>query len=504
MGIPRSVLLPSLAALALALLLGVFLARRRRAASRMQRALALLLPVATLFVLWTTVGLLVEAPWHHWIAVRLLPSAALLEGHELYTLPGQGALNGWIYPPVFPLVFLATMWIPELTLAIYASALLSAAALVVPLFLLVRRVGGVGLPAWAAFVCAWCGIAGAFPSRNILAGVHVDALAVGLGLLSLTCLVGTGGAVPSGGRLWLSALCAALAAFTKQVELPLVLAETGFLAAVYGRRTALRFLGLAACAGLGLGLLFAAVFGLRGMLLNAFLVPMRHPFLSLRALAPESAREFLPWIAAFVAVLLLFRRRLVRPLSADYTLVFLAALCLLPTSILARAKHGGWLNSYHSQPYLVAALALVLLAAARGLGERARWGMLAALSILALAVLPLGRARFAFRRVRELDRNPERLVSEFARAHPGRAYFPCFPLAVLRGEGRLYHLVWGINDRELGGYSLSDAELRAGIPPHPEYVIIEPGARQDVLRRLPEFRTRTRLPELPGWEVFTR
>jgi hypothetical protein len=502
MGLPPPVVVASLGGVVAAVLAGAYLARVAR--TPLVRCAAFLVPLATLALLWTTLGLLVEAPWHHWIAVRLLPSAVLLEGHALYTEAASGPLTGWIYPPLFPLAMTATMWIEDLTLAIYASALVNAAFLLVPLGVLFRRAGARGLAGWTLFLIGWAASASAFPARNILAGVHADALAVGLGLSSLSCLVRGDGEPPGRRRVVLAALFGVLSVFTKQVEVPLLAAELLFLILVHGRRSALEYLLASSAAALALVALFAAVFGTQALLLNTLVLPMRHPFLTLGPLVLQMVREFLPWIAAYVVAAWLARAAPRPWLASDHALVFLAALFLLPTSILARAKLGGGVNSYHAQPYLIAAVALALSVRLRALPERTRWLALAALSVAGFAALPLGRARHAYRNVGEIGENPQHRAAEFARAHPGEAWFPYYPLASLRGEGALYHFLSGINDRERAGYRVDDASFRAGLPASLRYVAFDPRSSHDVLVRLPEFSRRVELPELPGWVVFER
>jgi hypothetical protein len=504
MGVPPPVLVASLAGLVCALLAGAYLAHALASRPPLVRCAAFLLPSATLVLLWTTLGLLVEAPWHHWIAARLLPSAILLAGHELYTEGVAGPLNGWIYPPLFPLAMTPTMAIGDLTLAIYASALLNAAFLLVPLGLLLHRGGARGLDGWALFLLVWVASASAVPACNILAGVHCDALAVGLGLVSLSCLLGGQGEPPGRRRVFLAALFAVLSVFTKQVEVPLLAAELLFLAVVHGRRSAVGFLLAASLAGLALAGLSMAVFGTSGLLFNAFSVPMRHPFMPFGSIVPEAVREFLPWTIAYGVAAWLARGSGRRWLASDHALVFLVALFLLPTSLFARAKIGGGVNSYHAQPYLIAAVALALLVRLRQLPDRSRWLVLAAVLLVGFATLPLGRARWSYRRVAEIAENPQRRSAAFARAHPGEAWFPYLPLASLRGEGKLYHFVSGVNDRERGGYRVDEASFRAGLPANLRWVAFDPRSPRDILVRLPELSQRVELPELPGWVVFTR
>ncbi len=505
MGPPPLALGATFAGLVLTLAVGLILARRLAERPFGMQFAGFCLPLLLFAVGWISAAFLVEAPWHPWIAARLTPSAALLEGYDLYCARGGGPLNGWIYPPVFALFFAPVMWIPDLTTSIYAGALLSTASLLVPVFVLLRRAGCRGLSGTVLFALAWTCIAIATPTRNMMAGLHVDALAAGLGLLSCSFLVRPG-TVLSRGPLFAAAWLAVLSGWTKQVEAPLLFAQIAYLGLLQGRRSVKVYLLHASLATLATGGLFALWFGVREMFFNVLQVPMKHPYVSFPPVLREMAFLFAPWVALFFALGFLVRRRGGPGLLRDHalTLLLLASLFLLPTSFLARAKVGGFINSYHAQAYLIVAVVLLLSRFVQGLGEAARGSILGALALAALPMLPFGRAWNSCRRLAEIPSNPQRAACEFARSHPREVYFPWFPLATLRAEGELYHFEWGIHDRELAGYPLGDEEIRAGLPARLRYVILEDRSRPDALARLPEFTQGAEVPELPGFKAYTR
>jgi hypothetical protein len=104
-----------------------------------------------------------------------------------------------------------------------------------------------------------------------------------------------------------------------------------------------------------------------------------------------------------------------------------------------------------------------------------------------------------------LSESAQQQALDFARAHPGQAYFPWQPLASAYSEGRLYHFDYAVLDRQFAGYRMSDEHIRAFVPDQLRYVLFHP-SRQDetIMRRLPEFNARVRLEEMPGWIVYTR
>ncbi len=508
MGPPPVALGATLVALSVVLIAAALGARRLRTRPRAERVAAFCLPLFFFAVVWISAGLLIEAPWHSWIASRLSVSATLLEGYELYRGLGEGPLNGWVYPPPFVLFFLPVMLVRDLTAAIYLGSVLNMAWGLVPLFVLTRRSGGAGLTGAALFALAWAGLLISQPTRQILGGVHVDAMTVGLGLLSCSFLIGDGAAgtgSPQRRRLLAAAVLAVASCWTKQVEAPLILVQLAYLGLVRGRRAFLTYFAYASLATLLLGGLFALAFGARDMFFNILVVPSSHPYYPFAPVLREMLRVHAPW-AVLIALsgVLLARRRECAWLDEPYVLPLLVSMFMLPITFFARAKYGGSINSYHALPYLIAACALALLRLVQGLGMRARWSLIGALGLAALPLLSFQRARQAYLLLDEIAENPQAKAYRFARAHPEEVYYPWFPLVTLRADGKLYHFECGVHDRKLAGYEIDDEQVRAGLPARLRYVVYEPGSVQEMLEHLPEFSRRTELAELPGWSAYMR
>lgn len=502
MGLPPVALGVSFAALSAAVIAGALAAIAARTRSGAERFGRFCLPLFFFALAWISAGLLIEAPWHSWIASRLSVSATLLEGYDLYRGHGEGPLNGWVYPPPFVLFFLPIMLVRDLTASIYLGSLLNMAWGVVPLFVLIRRAGGTGLAGAAIFALAWAGLLIAAPTRQIVGGVHVDAMTVGLGLLSCSFLIGD---APERRRLLAAAVLAVASCWTKQVEAPLILVQLAYLGLARGRRAFLTYFLAASLATVLIGGLFALAFGAREMFFNILVVPSSHPYYPFAPVLREMVRVHAPWAVLMALLGLILARRRERPwLREDYALPLLVSIFLLPITFFARAKYGGSINSYHALFYLIAACALALLRLVQGLGERARWSVVGALGLAALPLFSFQRARRAYLLLDDIAENPQQIALEFARAHPEEVYYPWYPLVTLRSDGRLYHFECGVHDRKLAGYELSDEQLRAGLPARLRYVAYEPGSEQEMLEHLPEFSRRLELAELPGWSVYTR
>ncbi|MCP4654673.1 MAG: hypothetical protein GY856_04545 [bacterium] len=460
-------------------------------------------------------------PHWDWNGARVAPSVALASGYDLYYGPDRGPIMSTLYGPVKALCYLPAAWASTPTAAIMIAGALNVGFILLPL-LLIQLAGGRGetrprIAAWAGFLFAAGALLDLRATRYMATKVHVDAPAVGLGLLSCLVLM-TAAERPGHRRLAVAAGLAVLAAWTKQVEAPLIAAQAVYLGVAYGRWTALRFLAWGLALGTLVSLVFVAGFGFDAMLFNIVTLPARHPWqggwtwllLSLVELAIQSS----PFLLIILLALRAMRHgaRGVKPrIGASlrdfpWTLLVLVALFLAPTSVVGRTIIGGDENSYYSLYYLLAAASLILARidwtgpseAGRRIGARV-------LYLLALGALCLAPDLEIPRHLWQLRDNPQEQAYEFARANPGKAYFPWNPLSTLMAEGELYHFDYNVYDRRLAGFKPTDAHFRAHIPPEMQYVLFHENAHdQRVLAFLPEFGREIELAELPDWIVYTR
>jgi hypothetical protein len=487
--------------------------------SRFDRLGLALLPLALLALALLYAVYVARMPHLDWNAVRVLPSVALIRGWTLYFAPGEGPMTLGHYGPVKDLLYLPAGLASTPTGALAIGGTLNVLVILVPLWLMVSSAAAAGAP-WpprrlAGSVLAAAALLLVEPTRAIVARLHVDAPAVGLGLAACWALAG-GGAPPRRRRLAAAAVLGVLAAWTKQVEAPLPLALIVY-AALWGRRTAVTFLVYLAVAGAAVSLAFFAVFGFEEMWFNMIMRPARQPYVggggwgmfgwSLIA----AADVFIHSSPFLLLVLLAVRARGWAPArlaawlrEAPWTIYLLAGFAVLPTSAVGRIIIGGKVNSFHAVAYFAAAAVTVVV---RGeltpsrplLGARLlHWGAVLAVAA-AMPQLGVPRELWTWRD------NPQEQAYRYARAHPGTSYFPWNTLSTLLAEGRLYHFDYSVFDRGLAGYPLSDAHFRRYVPASPRYVIYHRNAQnKHVLRYFPEHVVEAHLEDLPGWTAYSR
>jgi len=339
------------------------------------------------------------------------------------------------------------------------------------------------------------------------AATKLSLVVLGLGLLACVVL-GHGERRLFLTRIAWVALLAVLAVWTKQIEVPLLLALPVYTGLRHGWRSALVLLAVSAAVGVALSAVFVAVFGFEDLRFNLFSIGAGHLAHFGADGAPRSfvdlALESAPWLGIVAVVAQLLRDEGEPWRERDWLLPLLVGVFMFPISAIARSKLGAWENSFHAVYYLIAAASLAVAAALRSPGVPRSMATAALAVVLVLACLPQEGAK-AVARLTSLTDNPQQQAVSFARAHPGQAYFPWNPLASAYAEGELYHFDYAVLDRHLAGYPLSDRHIRAFLPDRLRYVLFHED-RQDeaILRYLPEFRVRGSLPEMPGWIVYTR
>jgi hypothetical protein len=109
-------------------------------------------------------------------------------------------------------------------------------------------------------------------------------------------------------------------------------------------------------------------------------------------------------------------------------------------------------------------------------------------------------------RGRDVHRNAAETAFEYDLRHPGRAYFPCNPMAGLLSEGQAYHVDFSVYDREIAGYPLTARQFETGLPPGFTVIAMPPGEQPQsrALRNMLERYRQIADGELPGWTVYQR
>ncbi|MCP4664358.1 MAG: hypothetical protein GY856_53925 [bacterium] len=497
---------------------GVQLHRRLHGRPIEERLVASLIPLALfcLFLLYfSRIGFMLH---RHWDSARVAPSVALTCGYDLYYGAESGPIMTTHYGPVKALLYLPAALASTPTAAIMIAGTLNVLIVLVPLLLFHLRGNWAEPPArtigLAGFVFSASALLIAEPTRMMVTRVHVDAPAVGLGLLSCFLLL-VPGERPNRRRLASAAACAVLATWSKQIEVPLILAQAAFLGWACGRRVMWSYIAWSALLGAVVSASFLAVFGLENMRFNLVTLPSR--ILGHGDWTEFSAGflELLTRSSFLLLILFLALRRIQRspaggerrPIFATpWALPVTVAVFLAPTSVLSRVIHGGDPNSYHSFFYLLVAASLILthFEVTGSSGHRRRNGA-RVLFLLAAGALCLAPELALPRHLFPLRDNPQQEAYEFARKHPEEAFFPWNPLSTLLADGKLYHFDYTMNFRKVAGFSPSDAHVREHVPRRIRYVIYHRSYYQkSALQFLPEFTHEQSLDELPDWIVTTR
>ena len=433
-----------------------------------------------------------------WSSARLVPVIAWTRGYPLYPPAGEGPITDMIYGPLGAMVYLPAAACSSPTGAIVTGGIIAHLLLVVPiLFIHLRVVPADGRSMLLALLCAsgtYLSLALTRGTRYWLENIHADAPALGFAILACGFLISKEkGSPPSNRSLLGSAVCATLAMFSKQVEMPLLPAFTAWIWSVFGRRAALRYAPAVAGTTIVLLLLSILLFGSGPLFFNLFVVPSRHPWETsftaavaqfLILLPIPTAILFIGGILVWLAVPSgLSHPR--RPFTEPATILLMAAAALVPTALLSRVKTGGRDNSFHPLLFLFVAASVFLLRGATVPGNsrvRRIGAVLVCVCVLAIGGMALT-ALSTFRAIPSAEafrNNPLEMALSFSREHPRQVYYPWNPLITLLSEGELYHFDYGVFDRELAGFPVTEENYRKHIPSDLHWM----GAGEEALKHL--------------------
>lgn len=305
-----------------------------------------------------------------------------------------------------------------------------------------------------------------------------------------------------------------------------------------GRRCFKRYVLCLCFSGAVISTVFLGIFNPQSLFFNTFTVPGNHPWwmldtgqvladsgdiknasknllLAVRELIQQS---FLPAIIVTFYCLyqLLFSSKRPEKLTTwlshnRWTMLVIVSLFMIPTSILGRVKLGGADNALSYTVYFLSAAATLVIIKSvsdspslddRILGEAAK--LLVAIGLVGILCINIPSPGLIALKLQRLPSNPQQIAYEYAKKHPGEAYFPWNPLSSLMAEGKLYHFEYGLFDRELAGFPVSDDHFRAYIPPNVRIIAFSQRNDGYVMRFLPEFSRRIKVDELPGFSVYTK
>ncbi len=394
-----------------------------------------------------------------WNSVRLAPAFMLRHGPTPYPGLEGSPVTTWIYGPVPLLLNLPATLASSTSSALGIAGALNLLFVVIPVFVI----------AWAARLPAstsdrlvsWSILAlclAAWPTPH-LHYIQSDNAAVAFGLFANTLLLSrwrTSGTALAG-----AAFLTALAVWSKQTLIGLVLAQILWLAFTQGARIGLRYLLLAALAGLSLGVAFMSRFGFEGLWLNLVELPGGLPYW------PDPwarARGLALHLTAYVAVPafgLLLGWRFVWRKDSPWLLPTLSWLCLIPLGCLAAFKAGGTANSLYAWLFLLPTAAVSAVGFIQSSG---RTGPKLGVISIAAAFIVL-QAHFTPRWPLSPNTGYLERADQIARASPGEIYFPWNPLVTFFSEGRFYHAEDGFYVRYLVGKAPSRPDAMKNLPP---------------------------------------
>ena len=443
-----------------------------------------------------------ETPFWNVNGSRLMPSFALSRGVNYYVdLARGGPLYSTLYGPLVAIVYLPATWFPTPNSAVLAgSAITVLLAIGAAAFL---HFGRANVANTVAFLAAGLLICYLDPLTYSCFNIHADGPC--LAFAAIAC----GTLYPERRSLPVSALCAVLAIFSKQMFVAVPIALLAYLLLAAGRKAALRYLLWLAVAGAAAGAAAVAVWGFGPLYHCLIWLPSHHPWNDRSAIVSwvQAARQLIR-LSMPVPVLLLagaiYRWRFFT--AGRAVPVLLVGIALVPLSILGRAKTGGDINSLSFATFFLTCGLTLLLADL----ARARLAMSTLLAVLIL--LTAYEAPLAFgimSKIRQLPHAPQEAAFRYLQRHPGEAYFPWFPLSHYYAEHEFRHYGFGIADRLMAGETISTQEFRAYMPGDPRIVAFSKDGNRDLfghdlMQFLPKYDVQARDPELPGWIVYRK
>jgi hypothetical protein len=440
--------------------------------------------IACLWLAWC------EFPFYAWNEVRLAPAFAIRHGINPYPLIGDGPLSTWIYGPVGALLDLPATFAPNVLAALQTAWLINALTVLAPLAVVFftsaeLRARGRVFP-WLALASALLFV----PRPNLVLQV-ADHSAIAFGLLSCWCLVHWPVARV---RLPLAAALVAVAIWSKQITVFLLLAQFAFLWRHERRIAAWRHLGWVSAFGILGAAVFSVAFGFANLWLNLVDIPGR---LGWADFGPRLIMR--PWSLSFqvlvpaVALLAVWRSRTWPTLEQEsgrfFRLMALVFVAMLPIGLIAFFKIGGDTNLLHSWQYLLPGAMLVALAGAND-------SPAGSTRILVVVACGLGLRATQFEALPTRPFTSHLAAAEaLVRAHPHHLWFPQNPLITFYADGKLWHSEDGIATRHLAGYGLREPDFRRHLPSPLEGVVYPSSVKFPfAMPLLPEFSQSVRTP----------
>ena len=553
----------TLASLLIALIAGVWLFIKLSAWKPLDRFAAAATPLALLTTSGLVLNSILSAPFWSWNSTRLISSFALAYGYPLYHSMDEGPIVTSIYTPLSALVYLPATWFNTPTLAVIVGELIGVCFFFLPILWLhlAGNLNNIHRLLWsiAAFFCFFFITLNSSALNYSAFTVHADAPALGLGAAACAVLYHRKHKkrlLP----LLISATLAVLAVLTKQLALPLLIALPAYILLAEGRHSFFNYILCICAAIVAISIPILLSFDRQLMFLNIIVVPGSQPWNPVPGIGGAFAKIFkfisaardiptlflLPTTGVtfylFYQFPVLIRLKKLRLwVDANRWIILVSVgVCMIPTAVLGKIKVGGALNNYSFVGYfLTAAFTLILLELATGILPSHQQSpekivasknskLLICILVAILIIHYASSLRFIATNWRNLPNNPEQIVYDYTKSHPGEVYFPWYSLATVMAERKLYHHPMGMQDREWANFSISDEHFRSHIPTKLKLVAFykqDPGnnpmpylpnfnrlflhplvntLETVVLKYLPEFSKSVKIEELPGWIVYQK
>ncbi|MGG6293742.1 hypothetical protein ACQ4M4_04900 [Leptolyngbya sp. AN02str] len=212
----------------------------------------------------------------------------------------------------------------------------------------------------------------------------------------------------------------------------------------------------------------------------------------------------------------------------------IASVYMFPIAILSRVKLGGGTYSLAVSLYfllcaVVAIASSVATSTANMRPQPKKTKAIKLLVLLAIAVLTLKNLRTedsltGVPNLTEFFVNPVEQAYQYNKEHPGKVYFPDFPLVAIMAEGKLYHSALGLFDRRfyesvnynlpsdvikiglLERFEVENQRFRQHIPSELEFIAFPNERKMNrlTMNYLPEFSKKVELDSLSGWVVYAK
>ena len=325
-----------------------------------------------------------------------------------------------------------------------------------------------------------------------------------------------------------------LAVWAKQIALLLLFVLPFYVFLTDGIKNFMRFIGLQFITAIVVSFPFVYAFGYKNLFLNLIMIPSRHHIGTFSHILSEYGWGIVHVLINNSLLILLLivliaqsarRDRAISGKAADlrvwldsnrWLIFVMAGFFMMPMAALGILKRGGGLNSLGYSIFFVAiaiCLRLVQMAtSATGanalIGQKnTQWFFIVVLILPMLFVMPKFWVAGTLPHV--LSRNDNEAAYRYGKRHLNNVYYPANPLVCLITEGRLYHTLSGIREREWAGIYLDDECFKAHIPSKLEQVAFPPISEPEEITTymqvyLSEFTKRVEVPELKGWIVYEK